>query len=41
MVSRELVDMDEGLASGRFVEVDTDYRERIAAYFGVQAGSTV
>jgi len=35
MVSRELVDMNEGLASGRFVEVDTDYREKLAAHFGV------
>lgn len=35
MVSRELVDMNDGLASGRFVEVDTDYREQLAAHFGV------
>lgn len=35
MVSRELVDTKDGLASGRFVEVDTDYREQIAAHFGV------
>lgn len=34
MVSRETVDLKDSLASGRFVEVDADYRARLDAHFG-------
>ncbi len=34
MVAREPIDAKESVATGRFLEVDPDYRERLAAQFG-------